>query len=550
MLFRIAEENKQRAAHAFTVERIAHDYGYKKSAMLYPKSNRIMHYYEIDMLDADRIICTVRHKNTDCIVALVLLSGYTPDSIEVDQAELYRNCSNYPYRREYNEKYLKKYDQIACIVHGAIAAGLLFDTVEAPTTEETSEAVQDTTCTDTEPQEGTETAQKTTDRTTDMETFKKAYSAAYSHLYDHAHTPAAKAKSRIYSALFDEKWEQIKDIAKAFCKITGDLLTSDREAAAFMIALEAVGAPTDGETATDGETTTTPETEPQRAAESAEKTADDTTPTAGDTEPQRATETAQKAAGGKSITTTTEGTQEGAQTAGTSEGGNTTTQHQTEPPRTATGGSVSQSDRRTRPAAPQSHESGEGIQRHHRPPKTAYRAIQRAAPFPRRRVTTSHPDRRKVTFSACRTPPPAPRTAPQRPETSTANKTTPETITRHHAPRKRPQDRTRNPQKLPAIIPEPLPAILPHHPATLARMPQDARKEPQPNKHTPATAKARHGAKRKAGTLQPAAAAIPGNVLFPPGCTKPDQIHRKFRGTPFLIGLPARTLSGIFGVYI
>ena len=268
MLFRIAEENKQRAAHAFTVEKIPHDYGYKKSAMLYPKSNRIMHYYEIDMIDTDRIVCTVRHKNTDCIVALVWLSGYTPESIEVDQAELYRNCSNYPYRREYNEKYLKKYDQIACIVHGAIAAGLLFDTAETPTEPETSEAGQDTACTDKEPQEGAEMAQKTTD----METFKKAYSAAYSHLYDHADTPAVKAKIRIYSALFDEQWEQIKDTAKAFCQITSDLITSDREAAAFMIALEAVGTPTDGKTATDGETTTTTETEPQRATEAPRKT--------------------------------------------------------------------------------------------------------------------------------------------------------------------------------------------------------------------------------------------------------------------------------------
>jgi len=165
MLFRIAKGNQERAARAFTVEREKYNFGYLKSGILKPKSNCIMHYYEIDMIDADRIVCTVRHKNTDCIVALVWLSGYTPESIEVDQAELYRNCSNYPYRREYNEKYLKKYDQIACIVHGAIAAGLLFDTVEAPTTEETSEAAQDTACTDKEPHRATETAQKTTEET-------------------------------------------------------------------------------------------------------------------------------------------------------------------------------------------------------------------------------------------------------------------------------------------------------------------------------------------------------------------------------------------------
>lgn len=162
MLFRIAKENQERAARAFTVEREKHNFGYKKSGILYPKSNRIMHYYEIDVIDADRIICTVRHKNTDCIVALVWLSGYTPESIEVDQAELYRNCSNYPYRREYNEKYLKKYDQIACVVHGAIINGLLFDAES----DKEPEAVIDTTTTKTEQQRATETAQKTADDTT------------------------------------------------------------------------------------------------------------------------------------------------------------------------------------------------------------------------------------------------------------------------------------------------------------------------------------------------------------------------------------------------
>ena len=153
--------------------------------------------------------------------------------------------------------------------------GLLYsnqDAQNAPTAEEPEQDKEITADDGNEPQNATETAQKTTDRTTDMETFKKAYSAAYSHLYDHANTPAAKAKSRIYSALFDEQWEQIKNIAKAFCKITGDLLTSDREAAAFMIALETVGAPTDEVTATEGNATTTTETKPQQATQTAEKT--------------------------------------------------------------------------------------------------------------------------------------------------------------------------------------------------------------------------------------------------------------------------------------
>lgn len=89
-----------------------------------------------------------------------------------------------------------------------------------------------------------------------------------------------------------------------------------------------------------------------------------------------------------------EANQEPGHAAGTSEGAETTTPPHTEPPRAtdAAGGSVSQSDRRTRPAAPQSHGTTKGIQRHHRPPKTAYRAIQRAA--------TTPPSAQKTTFSA------------------------------------------------------------------------------------------------------------------------------------------------------
>ena len=132
--------------------------------------------------------------------------------------------------------------------------------------------------------------------------------------------------------------------------------------------------------------------------------------------------------------------------------------------------------------------------------------------------------------------------APQRPHKARngpqADNVPPEPIQGHHRPRKR----TRNPDMLPAIIPdklptispdpEPLPAIiqdprrathpeplpklsraalLPNHPrpATLARMPQDARNEHRPIKYTPSTPKARHGPHRKPAGI-PAAAARTG----------------------------------------
>ena len=110
--------------------------------------------------------------------------------------------------------------------------------VEAPRIDETTTEAESCTVEETSAQEGTENA-----KTTDIETFKKEYSRIYSHLYDHEGHAGVDATRRKYSRLFDEMWEQIKDVVKAFCTITGDLLTSDRECAAFMIALEAAGTP-------------------------------------------------------------------------------------------------------------------------------------------------------------------------------------------------------------------------------------------------------------------------------------------------------------------
>ena len=139
----------------------------------------------------------------------------------------------------------------------------------APTGEETPEPVQNTTTPENEPENGTQTA-----KTTDMETFKKEYSRIYSHLYEHEGQPGVDAARRKYSRLFDESWEDIKDIAKAFCTITGDLLTSDRQCAAFMIALDKVGTPK----------------APQNAPQGTESTTDDQTPTDGAKTPYSATD--------------------------------------------------------------------------------------------------------------------------------------------------------------------------------------------------------------------------------------------------------------------
>lgn len=139
----------------------------------------------------------------------------------------------------------------------------------APTGEETPEPVQNTTATGNEPENGTQAA-----KTTDMETFSQAYHDAYTALYDHCGEPESDSHERYYCSLFDANMDDLQDILAAFAAFRGDLLTSDRACAAFMLALETAGTPT----------------APQNAPQGVESTTDDQTPTDGAKTPYSATD--------------------------------------------------------------------------------------------------------------------------------------------------------------------------------------------------------------------------------------------------------------------
>ena len=256
----------------------------------------------------------------------------------------------------------------------------------APTGEETPEPVQNTTTPENEPENGTQTA-----KTTDMETFKKEYSRIYSHLYEHEGQPGVDAARRKYSRLFDESWEDIKDIAKAFCTITGDLLTSDRQCAAFMIALDKVGTPTAPQNAPQGvESTTGDQTPtyghktPYGATDEAttgeattdgkkittDGTTDETTPASDPRQPDGNTITGGSTPNGNEITS---GSRDGNTITGNTDGGNRITYGATTtPPRTAC-----END-------PQRTETGEGIEtstpRHKTPSRGKYKATHARPP--------------------------------------------------------------------------------------------------------------------------------------------------------------------------
>ena len=258
MIFNIAPANAERAPKCFTAERNPHNYGYKKSAILTPKNKRLFYTYQIDIIDTSCIVCTVRHQESGTLVAVVKLSGYTAESIEVEKGDLYRNCSNYPYRTEYNNRYLKKYDQIACIVHGAITAGLLFDEEQPETAPEPIQAGETTPApveSQDEPKNaptspatvsGGEETPTEQAKPEDVQTLLQLFRAFYNELYEKEEAPdpatraAADAIGREYCRQFDEYSQSRPAILAAFTEARQDFITSDREAAAFMLALEAL----------------------------------------------------------------------------------------------------------------------------------------------------------------------------------------------------------------------------------------------------------------------------------------------------------------------
>lgn len=118
---------------------------------------------------------------------------------------------------------------------------------------------------------------------------KKITSKHYSRLYN-ADDIETDNESMIYSSLFDWYLSKHAEAVRKYNAHCFDFLTSDRESAAFMLALyELQNAPTETEITEGKEDTTTTETEPQRATETAQKTADDTTTAGSDTDRTEAT---------------------------------------------------------------------------------------------------------------------------------------------------------------------------------------------------------------------------------------------------------------------
>ena len=152
---------------------------------------------------------------------LMVMESWTYNRMTVDEKS---TCLDKIITATIKGRFLQRWTQLQAVFSayldsiGYSGAGWR-DAQNAPTEEETSEAGQDTACTDTEPQEDTETVQKTTD----MATFCAAYRAAYTALYDHCGEPETDKKERYYSTLFDQQAEAIADTVAGFVSIVATL---------------------------------------------------------------------------------------------------------------------------------------------------------------------------------------------------------------------------------------------------------------------------------------------------------------------------------------
>lgn len=74
--------------------------------------------------------------------------------------------------------------------------------------------------------------------TVNMEAFQNQFATEYAFCYEHWDHVAGFAEA---VQAFDDFFAENRDFVRKFVKYRGDYITSDREAAAFMFALEALG---------------------------------------------------------------------------------------------------------------------------------------------------------------------------------------------------------------------------------------------------------------------------------------------------------------------
>lgn len=127
--FTLNPQNKEVVKRSFIATNPGNAAGFHKTVLLTPKNSRCSFVYQINTYN-DKYFVTIKHKECNSIECTVDFSELNNDTLTVDKAEVFKNCSPYPCRTETAEKFLRKYDQIACIVYGALKADLLYNVQE------------------------------------------------------------------------------------------------------------------------------------------------------------------------------------------------------------------------------------------------------------------------------------------------------------------------------------------------------------------------------------------------------------------------------------
>lgn len=131
--FFISENTAEIVKNNFTVSPAPNDHGYSAAIHLQAPPQLGGHVYTLYSLKGPRplyVLEATEAPTAGARRAFLTFTDYTPGEITLQYCQIYKGGSNYG-RREESERLLNKYSQLACILYGAIAAGLL-ETAEQP----------------------------------------------------------------------------------------------------------------------------------------------------------------------------------------------------------------------------------------------------------------------------------------------------------------------------------------------------------------------------------------------------------------------------------
>lgn len=118
---RISPKNAAAVKQLATIEPAPNLHGYTRAIT----ATAAGHQYKIETLNGPRplYVLTAYEAPASLNYIIVVFQDYTAESIAIRDAQIFRNGSNYTARKESAPRYLKKYSQLAALVHGLITNG-------------------------------------------------------------------------------------------------------------------------------------------------------------------------------------------------------------------------------------------------------------------------------------------------------------------------------------------------------------------------------------------------------------------------------------------